>query len=271
MNKHSTSFFNLGFTEVFDTQLNNNGKLDKIKSHIYDLTKEYLVDHDSNIDLDLKLKIPFKISVDQKFLDKFLREINGDSQMNTIVTSDEVKDKFKLIFDNPIKYQICVFRALLPLNIPKSYPWHQDEGSWYLFNDEYFRNKLMGIMWLSINGSNKSNSINLLEKSHSSKRLYRHSFKKGLGYFNANIGKSLNQFSINQVETKPGEALIFHNLTLHKTSDQLDSNKMIPRYSIDIRYFDEDKILNYNVDLLYKMEKILRKFKIKFHKDGIKY
>ena len=108
MNKLSTSFFNLGFTEVFDTKLNNNGKLDKIKSHIYDLTKEYLVDHDSNIDLDLKLKIPFKTSVDEKFLDKFLREINSDSQMNTIVTSDEVKDKFKLIFNKPIKYKICV-------------------------------------------------------------------------------------------------------------------------------------------------------------------
>jgi len=87
MNKHSTSFFNLGFSEVFDTKLNNNGKLDKIKSHIYDLTKKYLMDHDSNIDLDLKLKIPFKTSVDEKFLDKFLREINGCYKIQKISNS----------------------------------------------------------------------------------------------------------------------------------------------------------------------------------------
>jgi len=206
MNKLLSSFQDFGFTDVFDTGLNNNNKLDKLKLHIYDLTKNYLIDHDTNIDLDSKLKIPFKTSVDEIFLNKFLREINNDPELHKIINANEVQDKFKLIFDEPVKYQICVFRALLPLNVPKLYPWHQDEGTWYLFNDKYFRNKLMGIMWLSINGSNKSNSINLLKKTHLLHKLFRHSFKKGLGYFNVKIKKSLIPLSALQVQTYPGVA-----------------------------------------------------------------
>lgn len=271
MNKLLSSFKSEGFTEVFDTGLNDNGKLDELKLLLYDLTKDNLIDHDPNINLDLKLKIPFKEEVSEDFLNKLTRTINNHSVFQKIIDSQEVQDKFKLIFNNPKKYKICVFRALLPLNIPKIYPWHQDEGTWYLFKDKYFKNKLMGIMWLSINGSEKTNSINLLGKSHIPPKLFRHSFLKGLGYFNAKINKSLNKSLVSVVQTKPGEALIFHNLILHKTSNEINRNKMIPRYSIDIRYYEKDKFLNYKVNLLYKIESVLRKFNIRLRKDGIKY
>jgi hypothetical protein len=271
VNKLLSSFTDLGFTEVFDTRLNNSGKLDKIKLHIYNLTKNYLIDHDLNIDLDSKLKIPFKEEVDENFLNSFLRSINNDNELQKIIESEEVVDKFKLIFHKPIKYKISVFRALLPLKVPKLYPWHQDEGTWYLFKDKYFKNKLMGIMWLSINGSNILNSIELLQKSHNPPKLLRHNFQKGLGYFNAKIKDSLDLASVRQIKTNPGEALIFHNLTLHRTSNKMNDKKMIPRYSIDIRYYEEDKILNYDVDFFFKIEGFLRSLNIKFRKDNIKY
>ena len=108
VNKLLSSFTDLGFTEVFDTGLNNSGKLDKIKLHIYNLTKNYLIDHDLNIDLDSKLKIPFKQEVDENFLNFFLRSINNDNELQKIIDCEEVVDKFKLIFHKPIKYQFFV-------------------------------------------------------------------------------------------------------------------------------------------------------------------
>jgi hypothetical protein len=269
MNKLLTSFRNKGFTDVFDTELSNSGKLDELKTVIYNLTKEKLIDHDSNISLNEKLQVPFKEEVSVDFLNRLHREINIHPDFQKIIDSEEVQEKFKLIFNNPVKYKFCVFRAKIPLNISKVYPWHQDEGSWYLFKDKDLKNKLMGIMWLSINGSDVSNSINLLEKSHLSLKLFRHSFVKGIGYFKARISASLSKLPVYRVHTKPGEAIIFHNLTFHKTSNDSSASKMVPRYSIDIRYYEKDEFLNYKVDFFYKVEGFLRLFNIKFRKDGL--
>ena len=58
MNKLLSSFRSEGFTEVFDTGLNDRGKLDELKLLLYDLTKNNLIDQDPNINLEF-LKLEF--------------------------------------------------------------------------------------------------------------------------------------------------------------------------------------------------------------------
>ena len=270
MNYLKQSFFEKGITETFNTGLLENNKLVDLQNIIYRYTKDQLIDHDDSLRIDEKLQIPFKQPVDYVFYDNFLEKINQEDEIKKIINSEEIKDKFKIIFDNPEKFKICQFRCKMPMKEKKNFPWHQDEGTWYLFNDKYYRNKLIGILWLSVNGSNNSNSIEIIQKSHSFKKLLKHNFKKNMGYFGVDLKEKFKNLPIKKVETKTGQAVIFHNLTLHRTSDIEHEINMIPRYSIDIRFYDKGKFLDYNVDFIYKLEKILRNFNIKFRKDGIK-
>ena len=183
MNYLKQSFFEKGITETFNTGLLENNKLVDLQNIIYRYTKDQLIDHDDSLRIDEKLQIPFKQPVDNVFYDNFLEKINQEDEIKKIINSEEIKDKFKIIFDNPEKFKICQFRCKMPMKEKKNFPWHQDEGTWYLFNDKYYRNKLIGILWLSVNGSNNSNSIEIIQKSHSFKKLLKHNFKKNMVYF----------------------------------------------------------------------------------------
>ena len=136
------SFFEKGFTEIFNTGLFENSKLINLQNIIYHYTKEQLIDHDDNLRIDKKLQIPFKKPVDSTFCENLENKINQEDEIKKIINSKEIIDKFKIIFESPEIFKISLFRCKLPMIKKKSFPWHQDEGTWYLFNDKYYTNKL---------------------------------------------------------------------------------------------------------------------------------
>ena len=141
------SFFEKGFTEIFNTGLFENSKLINLQNIIYHYTKEQLIDHDDNLRIDKKLQIPFKKPVDSTFCENLENKINQEDEIKKIINSKEIIDKFKIIFESPEIFKISLFRCKLPMIKKKSFPWHQDEGTWYLFNDKYYTNKLIGVLW----------------------------------------------------------------------------------------------------------------------------
>ena len=53
------------------------------------------------------------------------------------------------------------------------------------------------------------------------------------------------------------EAVIFHPLLLHRSViNEENKPDMYPRYSIDIRYYDEELMLDYNTSLIFKIKKL---------------
>ncbi len=257
------SFNNQGFTHNFRVFKNPNA-LDKIKQTIYDFTKNDLEDHEINLSLDQKLKIKFKKKVSLKYIDDLRRLINYSDEFNKIINDDDIKEKFGLIFKKPVLFKVNIFRSLLPTDEDVIYPYHQDESTWFLFKDNFYRNKLTGTMWLSINGANKLNSIELLKGSNKHQKLFNHKYVNNKGYFGGVLSKRfLDNHDCHQVETQPGEAIIFHNLTFHRTiSNKNQHNEMVPRYSFDIRYFDKDEILKYKVDYIFKLKEFASKLNI---------
>jgi hypothetical protein len=251
-----------GFTNTFKV-FKKTDVLNKIKQMIYDYTKNDLECHDANLDLDKKLTLKFKNKVSQDYARGLRLLITNSDEYNKIINHIDVKEKFKLIFKEPILYKINGFRWLLPTEENASLPFHQDECTWYLFKDKYYQNKLIGTMWLSINGSNKLNSIELIKKSNKELKLFDHKFIKNTGYFGGTVKKNIfNDNQKYQIETAPGEAIIFHNLTFHRTINDKNRDKMVPRYSIDLRYYDKDQFLNYRVDYIFKLKKLLSRFNI---------
>ena len=255
------SFYNNGVTDLF--YVNLEPKLKKLQNLIYDSTKELLISHSENLEVEEKLKLPFKEIPSSENWSKLMNLVNSSNELNELINCESVIKIFKKIFKKPIKYEICTFRARYPSERRVIYNWHQDEGTWYLSKNKKNIKKFTATMWLSVNGCTKNNSIQIIKDSHKNK-LYKHSYVSGQGYFNANLDEDFFNKTNNiiTIEAKPSEAVLFHPLTLHRSvtdnSENIDIG-LVPRYSIDIRYFDESKKLNYSTSYLFKLKKLINK------------
>ena len=244
---------NEGFLREFKIELGS--ILIDLQKKIYLLTKDIIVDHDNSLPIEKKLILPFKKIPEKEFWSFLMKEINNSNELKNLISSKEIINVFKKIFKNPIKFDICTFRARFPGQKRAIYHWHQDEGTWYVSKRKDLINKLTATLWFSINGANEGNSIQLVRYSNK-KKLLNHSFVEGQGYFSAEINQSPNQNLVYTVNTNVSEGVIFHPLTLHRSViDKNDSQNMSPRYSIDIRYYDKDVNLNYKTSLLFKLKK----------------
>ena len=245
-----------GFIEEFRVEVGN--KLKNLQEKIYSLTKNLIIEHDSNLDIKEKLNLPFKSIPENEIWSKIMNEMNSSQELSDIIEDKGVIESFKKIFKNPIRFPICTFRARFPSQKRVLYSWHQDEGTWFVSKDSNLQKKLSGTLWFSINGSNENDSIQIVKFSHK-KKLLNHKYIKGQGYFSAELDNQIDDNLIYTVKTKESEAVLFHPLTLHRSVAQ-DNKKinMRPRYSIDIRYFDNNIVLNYNTNIMFKLKKYLK-------------
>ena len=249
-------FKNTGVTNVFDVGLSE--PLLKLQEKIYKMTKDIIIDHDSSLPISEKITLPFKSINIEKQWSMIMIEINKSKELENLINSNIIKNIFSYIFNDPIKFDICTFRARFPKQERVVYNWHQDEGTWYLSKNKNLLNKFTATMWFSINGSDENNSIQLIKHSHKNK-LFEHKFIKGQGYFSANInGQDIDTKNIITITTKASQAILFHPLTFHRSTPSKGDTDFRPRYSIDIRYLDNSKTLKYKTNLYFKLKKMLK-------------
>lgn len=248
-------FLEKGFTQIL--KINFKNELLDLQKLIYENTKDLLIDHDDNLNIEDKLLLPFSEEASDSFWSKLMYTINGSDELKSVVQSESVKKTFLNILDNPILFDVCPFRARLAMKKKNIYGWHQDEATWFLSTKENIKNKFPPVLWLSINGSNKSNSIQLVKYSHL-KKIYHHTMVNGQGYFNIkNPEEFLKNDNIYTVETKPSEGIIFHPGTVHRSVVPSVDAKLIPRYSVDIRYYDNNFKPRMTVDISLRFRKLI--------------
>jgi len=249
-------FNDQGFLEEFHVDVGI--KLENLQNKIYVLTKDLIVDHDSDLNISDKLNLPFKLIPKNEVWSNIMTEINNSNELNDIINHEEIINSFRKIFKNPLKFPISAFRARFPNQKRVLYSWHQDEGTWFLSKDSNLQKKLSGTLWFSINGSNEDDSIQLIKYSHKN-GLFDHKYIKGQGYFSANLDEQFDQNFIYTVKTQESEAVLFHPLTLHRSVAQKNKTiNMRPRYSIDIRYYDNNVELNYKTNKVFKLKKYFK-------------
>ena len=115
----------------------------------YDLVKIFEESSSKNV---------FQTPKPSKFIDK-------------IPSDADIVKKFELILKKPKLFPISLFRARFPEQKKVIYNWHQDEGTWMTSKDKNIIGKYPVTLWLSINGSNKNNSIQLIDNTHKYKLL----------------------------------------------------------------------------------------------------
>ena len=247
-------FISRGYSEIF--RVNFKDELLKLQNLIYSLTKEYIEDHDPTISIEKKLNLNFKQIPSSELWSDIMKKVNGSKELPTLINSDAIKTAFKKIFENPEAFDISAFRARLPSQKRVLYNWHQDEGTWFLSKNKKHIKKFPATLWLSINGASEKDSIQLLKNSHLTK-LHDHSYVEGQGFFNAKNISNATEENIFTLNLKPSECVIFHPLTLHRSVPS-DNKILRPRYTVDIRYFDEAFKPKFNIDLKLKIKKFIK-------------
>lgn len=243
-----------GLTPVF--RVVDSSALVAVQALIYDRIRHLLVEHGDDLPLIERLRLPFRAPPSQEDFSKFMREIDGTAAVKELVYSDAVREAFSKVFgaEDVTPFPISRFRAQFP-NLGKStYNWHQDEGTWYAVPVKELAGKMPATLWLSLNGADETNSIELIPGSHRSK-LENHFKVEGQGFFNANVPKELQNVPTRIVKTEPGEGVAFHPLTFHRS---VVSNIVRPRFSIDIRYYSSSATkedAKYKVDWKFALKR----------------
>ena len=119
----SQNYFNEGFSDVF--LINIKDKLDQLQKVIYELTKEYLVDHDNTIEIVERLNLSFKTIPDDKLWSKIMNQVNQSKELNNLITDKEIIKAFKSIAKEPKRFPISLFRARFPGQRRAVYDWHK--------------------------------------------------------------------------------------------------------------------------------------------------
>ena len=78
-------FFDNGFTNVLKIDLGNT--LTNLQNKIYSCTKEHIIDHDSNLPLVQKIKLPFKKIPDKAIWSRAMSELNNSPELEDIINS----------------------------------------------------------------------------------------------------------------------------------------------------------------------------------------
>jgi len=230
-------------------------RLAPLQEFIYEQTKDLIIEHDGDLPVEERLRLPFQGAPTSEDFSKVMRALDNSPEVLAVVQSPEVCAAFQRIFDtqNVKQFPISRLRAQFP-NVGRStYQWHQDEGTWYAIPVKDLAYKLPATLWLSINGADSSNSIEIILDSHRSK-LERHYKVEGQGFFNADVPESMANNDHRIITTLPGEGVAFHPLTFHRS---VVGTVIRPRYSIDIRFYsDESAGQRYPVSWRFRLERL---------------
>lgn len=252
----SEEYFDNGLTDVFSVIAPS--CLVPLQNLIYTNLKSLLIDHDNDQPLLERLRLPFKRPPTPDELSAFMRSIDGSREVKDIVESAEIKEAFTKVFGSSsvTPFPISRFRAQFP-NIGRStYNWHQDEGTWYAVPVKDLAHKMPATLWLSVNGADSTNSIELIPNSHKSK-LEKHTVVEGQGYFNAAVPKYMRDWPTKVISAAAGQGVAFHPLTFHRS---VVNQMLTPRFSIDIRYYCEENCNSkYGVNLQFWLKRTMTK------------
>ena len=259
MNNKRSSYINSGVTEVLDVFVKK--ELLEIQNLIYEQTKYLLINHNNKMRIEEKIKLPFKKIPPKSEWTKLMNVVNESKVLKNLIKSEGVIKIFKKIFvNNPKFFFISKFRANFPSHERSTYDWHQDHGTWYMSKEINIKEIEPATMWFSINGADKSNSIEIIKESHKN-GLLDHQNIEGQGYFKVRKEINLKKKNIITVKCDPSQCVIFDPLTLHRS---IPSKKLKPRYSIDIRYYDENEKREFKINNFFKFKRILKKFERKY-------
>ena len=99
-------FNDQGFLEEFHIDVGI--KLRNLQQKIYYLTKDLIIDHNTDLNISDKLNLPFKFIPKNEAWSKIMTEINNSYELNDLIEHQEIINSFRKIFKNPVRFPISL-------------------------------------------------------------------------------------------------------------------------------------------------------------------
>ena len=96
-------FNDQGFLEEFHIDVGI--KLRNLQQKIYYLTKDLIIDHNTDLNISDKLNLPFKFIPKNEAWSKIMTEINNSYELNDLIEHQEIINSFRKIFKNQLDFQ----------------------------------------------------------------------------------------------------------------------------------------------------------------------
>jgi hypothetical protein len=221
-----------GHTEVL--RIASPETLRPLQELVYLGTAAYLVEHDGNLPLAERIALPFRQPPPDATWSRLMTMINDSPELGALCEAAELRAAFERLFDGAVvPFSISRFRAQFPGQRRSVYGWHQDEATWYAVRAKELAHRGPATLWLSLNGADTENSIEVMPESHRG-HLEDHRFTNGQGYFRALLPREFRSRTPFVVEAQAGEGVFFHPLAFHRSVPMTGTR---PRYSVDVRYY----------------------------------
>jgi hypothetical protein len=242
-----------GVTDVISFDVRQ--ELRPVQAYIYEHTRSWLVEHDESLPIGEKVQLPYARTPSDEEWDRLMWALNvsTESPLPELVQSPGIIEAFRELYGyRPKKFPICKFRASVAGRSKSQYNWHQDQGTWFVTKLKELAQAMPSTLWLSVNGADTTCSVEFALCSHKL-QLLNHGFVKGQGLFQADVGQDIDAFETWKIQTKPGQGVIFHPLSLHRTVVHTSPR---PRYSVDIRYSDPNMTMNHRTNWKFLLRRI---------------
>jgi ectoine hydroxylase-related dioxygenase (phytanoyl-CoA dioxygenase family) len=213
--------------------------LEPIQQLIWELTGHLVPDEARERPLGERLRVPFAKTPTAEDFARLMNTVNASVELRRLTALPEVVSCFRAALgtDEIEPFPISRFRAQVPGIARSRFAWHQDEATWYAVPVKDLAYRLPATLWLSLNGADPGNSIEVIPRSHDY-GLAHHRFQEGQGYFHAAVPRAVAALDRCQATTRAGEGLVLHPLLFHRS---IPSSSGPPRYSVDVRYCPKER------------------------------
>jgi hypothetical protein len=213
--------------------------LEPLQSLIWELTAHLLPDEVRERPLGDRLRQAFVRVPSRDDMAQLMNTVQASAELRAVRDLPGVVRSFEEVLgsDRVEPFPVLRFRAHVP-DVPRtSFAWHQDEGTWYAEPVKALAARAPATLWLSINGADPTNSIEVIPGSHECGLAY-HRHHEGQGRFDAELPAAVEQLPRQRATASPGEGMFLHPLVFHRS---VPSPTGWPRYSVDVRYCAPDQ------------------------------
>ncbi len=219
---------------------------------IYAHTRHLIVEHDPALPVAERVRLPFARPASHEDWLRLMRRVEDCPEKRALVDALPVVATFARLYGRRgERFPVSLFRAAFYGLSQSQVTWHQDAGTWYATRRRWLASKVPTTLWLSLNGADRTNSLEIAVRSHTA-RLLNHRFSAGQGVFRADVGRLLDGCERVRVACEAGQGIMFHPLTLHRT---ISPQSLRPRYSIDIRYFSPEHTARFKVSPRFRVQR----------------
>jgi ectoine hydroxylase-related dioxygenase (phytanoyl-CoA dioxygenase family) len=146
---------------------------------------------------------------------------------SAFVQCHRIVDPMEQLFGDEVYH----FHHKMMLKEPRvggAWEWHQDYGYWYKFNHCLWPD--MGSALIAVDRANKANGcLQVLKGSHKCGRIEHGTSGTQTGADMQRVEQLMKRLELVYVELEPGDLLIFHSNTLHRSDQNRSEN---PRWSL---------------------------------------